>query len=311
MTTYHEFNHLNPGLFRNPVATIGFFDGVHRGHIFIIRQLIQKAKKNNGEPVLLTLWPHPKTILNPSMQIKLLNSLDEKIELLSKTGIRHLVVIPFDQEFAQTSSYDFIKNILVDKIGLKGLLMGFDNHLGHNRDNYDTIANFARNFNIDIEKSKVESINRDRVSSSKIREMVENGIIDKANNMLGYNYTLSGIVTKGNQIGRTIGFPTANLTPLDPMKIIPSIGVYAVMVRINQITYMGMANIGYRPTLEGSTSQLRIEANLFNFDKDIYDQQISIEFVSKMREEKKFSSLNELSLQLNEDRKMALKILTD
>ncbi len=311
MIKIHNFNDLNPCLFVNPVVTVGFFDGVHKGHIYVIRQLLKKAKEFNGEAVIITLWPHPKRVLYPEKEIKLLNSIDEKIELLKKTGIHHLIVLPFTHDFSKTSSFDFLNEILVKKIGINSLLMGFDNHIGHNRDQYETLVDYANKLGFTIGKAHIENQNKGRISSSIIREAVSQGKVDKVNQMLGYNYTLTGKVVKGKELGRTIGFPTANIELDETLKIVPSSGVYAVMAKVNNLMYLGMANIGIRPTVNNNINDRSIEINIFNFDKDIYGHTISVQFISRMRDERKFSGIEELTLQLIEDKKFALRLLTE
>jgi riboflavin kinase/FMN adenylyltransferase len=296
-------------LFKNAITTVGFFDGIHKGHLQIINSLIEKAKKTNGETVIVTLWPHPRTIVLDQKDIKLLSTINEKIELLKQSGIDHVVIIPFSKDIAETSAVEFFHKILIDKIGTKSLMIGFDNHFGKNKEgNYTILKNEANKADCEIAHLEPFFIGEERVSSTEIRLFLELGNIEKANKFLGYQYNISGKVVKGQMLGRTLGFPTANIVP-DKCKMIPGIGVYAVLIKVENKTYQGMLNIGFRPTVDKTLLHKTIEANLFNFNDNLYKKEITVTFVARMRNEIKFSGIEELKSRLEKDKVDAQKIL--
>ena len=284
------------------VVTVGTFDGLHLGHQKIIRRMIELAKENNGESILVTFDPHPRLVVNSnSHKIKFINTIKRKFDLLNKLGIDHLIIIPFTKEFAQTSSEDFIINYLVKNIGTKKLIVGYDHHFGRDREgNYQKLHQLGENYGFDVEEITAQYIDDTAVSSTKIRKALMDGDIKLANKMLGYNYSITGIVVEGNKIGRSIGFPTANIEIEDKYKLIAAGGVYACKVDVNGKIYHGMGNIGTRPTI--GINGLVTEVHIFNFDKEIYGQEITIYFVDRIRDEKKFSGLEELKSQLENDR---------
>jgi len=293
-----------------PVVTVGIFDGVHRGHRFLIDRLRGKAHELNGESVIITLWPHPRVVLNKDTgNLRYLNSIDEKKELLEQSGVDHLIILPFTKEFAGQDSCSFINNYLVKKLSINYLLVGFDHKFGKDREgDYERLKLCAKEYGFGIEQIAPREIDSQKISSSLIRELLLTKELIEANQFLGYNYFLKGKVTNGNQVGREIGFPTANIEPEDPHKLIPADGVYAVFVNINNEKHQGMLNIGYRPTMESNDLRKSIEVNIFNFDKNIYNEDIYVEFVARLRNEKKFQNIEQLTQQLIIDKQQALNL---
>lgn len=287
---------------RNAVLTTGTFDGVHPGHRSILERLKKSAQETDGESVLITFDPHPRTVINPQFtDLKLLNTQDEKESLLAQTGIDHLVVIHFDEAFSQITAEAYIKDILVDKIGVKKLVIGYDHRFGKGRGgSFKELQEMGPEFGFEVEEIPAIEVEGVTVSSTKIRHDLLSGAVDAANEKLGYSYTLSGTVIHGDKLGRTLGFPTANLSPGDPLKLIPSDGIYAVWVSVAGKSYHGMLHIGPRRTINDPSH--RIEVNILDFAQDIYGQEITLSFVSKLRDEMKFSSLEELISQMENDK---------
>ncbi len=342
MKIHTDLNNFNV---HTPVVTIGTFDGIHKGHYEIISRLIKLTKKVHGESVVFTLWPHPRIVIEPNnTNLRLLNTLDEKIELLEKSGVEHLIIFPFTKEFSQLSSYDFIKNILVNKIGVKFLVFGYDHQFGRNREGkFKNLMEYANLFGFKIEKIDALNIAQINVSSTKIRNALVSGNIDIANKYLGYDYFLKGIVGEGSKIGRSLGFPTANLIVQDRYKLIPADGVYAVEVRINNNYYKGLPrkdcpvksllfngeerppldkkkiqrgklyrgilNIGIRPTIKDHSEDKSIEVHILDFNKNIYNKEITLIFKKKIRDEQKFDNMELLKKQLLSDKEEAISIL--
>lgn len=293
----------------NAIVTSGTFDGVHIGHQKILRTLKNIATKKNGETVLITYWPHPRLVLDPANDtIKLLTSFEEKASVLESFGLDHLIKIAFTKEFSQMSSARFIKEILVDGIGTKTLVIGYDHKFGHNREgSFESLKANAGNYGFTIREIPRQDIKNVGVSSSKIRRSLSNGDIHISNQFLGWEYCLNGKVVKGDQIGRQIGFPTANISIESDLKLIPAGGSYAVRVIHDNTDYLGMLNIGTRPTVNGSNQT--IEVNIFDFDKQIYNDEIRVKMVRLIRKENKFESLDLLKEQLKLDRELARKML--
>ena len=295
---------------RHTAVTTGTFDGVHLGHKTIIDKLISVAKQIDGESVLLTFYPHPRMVLFPDdHQIRLLNTQSEKEQLLESCGIDHLVVVNFTKEFSRLSSLEFVRNILANKLKAKKLVIGYDHHFGRNREgSFAHLLEFGSLYGFEVEEIPAKDIDEVAVSSSKIRKAIEAGDIDTANKYLGYAYSFTGKVIKGKQLGRTIGYPTANIAITDPYKLIPAIGVYAVKVMFAKQTYEGMLSIGKNPTVSNQNI-LSIEVNIFEFNADIYNKEITVFIYKKLRDEEKYSSLDELKAQLAVDKQNALKFL--
>ncbi len=285
----------------NAIVTTGTFDGVHYGHQKIISRLEELAKQYAGESVIITFFPHPRLVLFPEdNDLKLINTLDEKIELLEKSGIDHLLIIPFTKEFSRLSSLEFIQQILVDKIGTKKLVIGYDHHFGKNREgSFEHLKHYSTEYGFEVEEIPEQDINDVAVSSTKIRNAILDGNVTVANKYLGYTFSLRGIVKKGNQIGRTLGYPTANILLAESYKIIPTDGIYAVNVFIHDRKLQGMLYIGDRPTVQGKSKV--IEVNIFDFSEDVYDQLIKVEFLQYIRGDKYFNSLEELKDALAKD----------
>ncbi len=297
--------------FANPVVTIGIFDGVHAGHRYMLEKLKSVAKSVKGESVVLTLWPHPRQVLNnDSRSLKYLSSFDEKVLLLDKTGIDHLVVIEFTKDFSQLASCRFIKEVLVDKIGIHHLITGHNHKFGRNREgDFLNLKKCAELYKFTIEQSEPLLNGGEMISSTLIRDLLMNGKLEEANKYLGYNYFLQGKVTGGNRIGRLIGFPTANISPHDTHKLIPGDGVYAVNLESESVVYDGMLNIGIRPTLNSNMENKTIEVNIFDFEGDLYGGDVTLTFRKRIRDEKKFDNIEQLKQQLVKDREVAKGIL--
>lgn len=295
----------------NAVVTSGTFDGVHIGHQKILSRLKKIAGATNGETVLITYWPHPRLVLGNDNSIKLITAFEEKIKLLRRFGLDHLIIIEFTKAFSKTTSSDFIKNILVDKIGTKTLVIGYDHRFGHNREgSFEALSANSGKYGFEVEEIPQQEIHHIAVSSTKIRNHLSQGEIHISNQYLGYPHCLHGKVVKGNQLGRRLGFPTANIKVNSELKLIPSLGSYAVKVEIDETAFDGMLNIGVRPTLNNNTSiNPIIEVHIFDFDKNIYGEEITIKFIKLIRKEEKFNSLEELKSQLSIDKKKALEIL--
>ena len=309
MKIYHHINEFKPLDFA--IATTGTFDGVHVGHRTILKKLIETAKKNNGESVLFTFNPHPRLLLQPDLDLNLINSLEEKAELLKECGLDHLIIHPFTKEFSRTSSLEFVRNILVKNIGVKKLVIGYDHHFGRNREgSFEHLKEFGPVYGFDVEEIPAQDIDHVKVSSTKIRRALLEGEIETANTYLTRPYRLTGFVVKGDQLGRQIGFPTANLNLDDSKKHIPKNGVYAVLVRIDgsDIQHSAMCNIGIRPTVSGKTKT--IEINMFDFNLDIYGTKLTVFFKQRIRDEKKFESVEKLKAQLILDEAKCRSILS-
>lgn len=293
---------------RNPVVTVGTFDGVHLGHGRIFQRMINLAKDCDGETVVVTFHPHPRLVIHPdSKDLKFINNRERKNKLIEGYGIDHLVIIPFTQEFAKTSARTFIEKILFDQIGICQLVVGYDHHFGKNREgSFDELLVLADELGFKVEKIPVQDIDNIAISSTKIRSALKDGEIKKANTLLGYEYSITGEVVEGNKIGRKIGFPTANIELKYEYKLITAIGVYACRVQWKDKMFLGMGNIGYRPTI--NNSDLTIEVHIFDFDEEIYGDTITIFFVDRIRDEVKFKDLEALKEQLSCDQETVLKL---
>lgn len=291
-------------------VTTGTFDGVHIGHKTIIERLIASAKSIQGESVLLTFYPHPRMVLYPDDdQIKMLNTPLEKEQLLENCGIDHLVVIPFTKEFSRLSSLEFVRNILSNILKAKKLVIGHDHHFGRNREGtFAHLQEFGSLYGFEVEEIPAKDIDDVAISSSKIRQALETGDLNTANNYLGYHYAITGKVVEGKQLGRTIGYPTANIEVVDKYKLIPAIGVYAVKIKYGNHFFDGMLSIGNNPTVteNGPTT---IEVNIFDFNAEIYHKEITIYFYKKLRNEIKYNSVEALVTQLALDKEDAIKNL--
>ena len=288
----------------NPVLTIGTFDGVHLGHRKIIERLNKLAEKIGGESVIFTFDPHPRKVVAPNeTNLRILTTLDEKIQLFEKSGIDHLIIFPFTPEFAELTYQQFVEQVLVGQIHTKYLVVGYDHKFGKDRQGgFEFLRKCADRLGFQIEKLDVLLMNESNISSTKIREAVQNGNFDTANSFLGYTFALHGTVVEGQKLGRKIQFPTANVEASDPDKIIPGYGVYAVDAVVQNKTYHGMLNIGSRPTVNNNADHRSIEVHLFDFESDIYGEKIELLFYKKLREEQKFGSIDALKDQLAQDK---------
>jgi riboflavin kinase/FMN adenylyltransferase len=301
---YHHFSEFKK--LNNAVVTIGTFDGVHYGHQKIIRRLCELAKSSGGESVILTFFPHPRLIIDPENQdLKMINTIDEKAKILEDLGVDHLIITPFTRDFSNLSPSEYIKDILVDSIGIKQLIVGYDHRFGKDRKGgMKELEEFSKIFAFKIEEIAEQDINDVAVSSTKIRSALLNGEVALAATYLGYHFSLHGQVVKGDKIGRTIGYPTANIFIEESYKLIPSDGIYAVTVEMNKDIFKGMAYIGQRPTINGMTRN--IEVNIFDFNREIYGQDITMNFLEFLRHDVKFTGLEALKEQLHRDKEATI-----
>ncbi len=307
MHIYYSLDDFSP--VTNAVVTSGTFDGVHVGHKKILSRLKEVAQKNAGESVVITFWPHPRLVLYPNdTELRLLNTFEEKAELLKQQGVQHLLRIPFTKEFSQLTSEAFITNIIVKKIGTKKLVIGYDHHFGKNREgSFEQLKLNGPKYGFDVEEIPRQDVDHVAVSSTIIRKAIESADIDTANQLLGQQYSISGRVIKGDQLGRTLGYPTANLEIDSIHKLIPADGIYAVRVRYGNQNFNGMLYIGNRPTVAGTKKV--IEVNIFNFNKDIYGESLTVAFGTYLRGDLKFNSLDELKHQMEVDKQQAITAL--
>lgn len=294
---------------KNAIVTQGTFDGVHAAHQVIIDRLKEVAKQHHGETVIVTFDPHPRMVLYPDDHgLKLLQTLNEKIEVLEHLGIDHLIIIPFTKEFSRLSSMQFIRDIIVNKIEAKYLVVGYNHRFGKNREgDHDHLSEYANLYGFEVEEIAEQDIDNIAISSTKIRKALEAGDVVTANKYLLKPFVLKGFVIQGRQLGRTIGFPTANIEVSDKNKLVPADGVYVVKVFIHNKMYGAMLNSGFRPTVDGVHHV--IEVHVFDFNSDIYGEEVTIEFVDKLRDEIKFSNVDELRNQLEKDKLHALSKL--
>ncbi|GAB5527998.1 MAG: bifunctional riboflavin kinase/FAD synthetase [Roseivirga sp.] len=296
---------------RNAVVTSGTFDGVHVGHQKILSRLREVANQKEGETVMITYWPHPRMVLKPlDNTLKLLSTFPEKANLLETYGVDHLVKIPFTREFSQMTPEEYIRIVLHERIQTSHIITGYDHRFGKNREGgLEHLMNYADKYHYSVEEIPRQDIEEIGVSSTKIRKALEAGDVSLANQYLGRPYTVSGLVVKGQQLGRTLGFPTANISVKENYKLIPADGIYAVKVCNKYRKRDGMLNIGHRPTVGGEHKT--IEVHIFDFDDDIYNTEISLEFIDRVREEVRFESVDQLKLQLQKDEKSVRAILSD
>ena len=288
--------------------TLGTFDGVHIGHRKILEKLIKNTENDQTESLVLTFFPHPRMFLKGQSDIKLLNTIGEKIDLLENLGVQNLVIHPFDEAFSKLTAEEFVKTVLVDRFHIHKIIIGHDHRFGRNRTaNIDDLISFGKQYNFEVEQISVQEIKDVSISSTKIRKALIDGNMALANDYLGYEYFLTGTVIKGKQLGSTIGFPTANLKIEENDKLIPKNGVYVVKSSINQKTIFGMMNIGFNPTVEGE--KLSVEVHYFDFDANLYNQEIRVSMLEYLRPEKKFDSVTLLKEQLTKDMDSALDYL--
>ncbi len=291
------------------IVTIGTFDGIHIGHRYILKNLMEISKKNNEESIVITFNPHPRYVLQKENQeLKLINTTKEKEQLLEEIGIEHFIVHPFTKKFSRTKSENFIRDFLVNKLKVSHLILGHDHHFGRNREgSFDDLKRLSDLYDFRITQISAKKVDSTIVSSTKIRNKIKSGDIKIVNKYLGYSFFFSGLVIKGLSIGKKIDFPTANLFLEDDKKIIPKDGVYAVKVKYLDVNYIGMMNIGFKPTLMQKNRS--IEVNIFDFDLDIYGKYITVNVISKIRDERKFKNLDELKKQLIKDKRKVKTVI--
>lgn len=295
---------------KKTIVTLGTFDGVHLGHQSILNQLIEATESGMYESVVLTFYPHPRMVLQQEPAIQLLNSMDEKTMLLEKSGIDHLIIHPFDAAFSKLSAEAFVQKVLVEQLQIHKIIIGYDHRFGENRTaNITDLIQFGKKYNFEVAQINAKEINEIAVSSTNIRTALGNGSIQLANRYLGYTYFFSGKVMKGKQLGRTIGFPTANLELLEPFKLLPKKGAYVVYSMLKGARIFGMMNIGHNPTL--GENERTIEVHFFDVKEDLYDSVLCISLLAFIRSEEKFSSVEALKTQLHKDRDFSKKYLHD
>ena len=290
---------------KKTIVTIGTFDGVHIGHKKVLEKLSKSSIEKDAESLLLTFFPHPRMVLQQDLDIKLLNTIKEKEEHIGKYEINHLIIHPFDANFSRLTAEEFVKNVLVDKLNVCKIIIGYDHRFGRNRTaTINDLIEFGKKYNFEVEQITAKEIDEITISSTKIRNALLDGDIQTANNYLGYKYSISGLIIEGKKIGRTINFPTANIEISEKYKLIPKNGVYVVAVEFENKKYFGMMNIGTNPTVSIGTQS--IEVHIFDFNKSIYNQNIKVSFLERIRQERKYESLEALKTQLEKDKKNAL-----
>ena len=306
MKTYFSIFDFQP--LKKSIVTIGTFDGVHLGHQSILNKLKSGKENDIYESVLLTFYPHPRMVLQQDRELKLLNSIEEKIQLLNQFGIDNLIIHPFDESFSKLSAEEFVSSILVDKLNVQKIIIGYDHRFGRNRTaNIDDLTTFGEKYHFEVEQISAKEIDAISISSTKIRNAILEGNILLAKKYLGYNYFFSGTIIEGKKIGRTIGFPTANIALSESYKLIPKNGVYVVSGQIEERLLYGMMNIGNNPTT-GNNEQT-IEVHFFNVDEDLYEKNVVISILDYIRSEEKFDSLDDLKLQLVKDQEYSLEFI--
>jgi riboflavin kinase / FMN adenylyltransferase len=307
MAVYTDIQHLPA--FRNPVVTIGTFDGVHRGHRAILSKVVALAKELQGESVLITFEPHPRKLLYPQQPLGIITPLQQKLALLSEVGIENVVVFPFTKEFSLQPADHYIAHFLVRYFHPYHIIIGYDHRFGHDRaGDISLLKAYADTYGYAVDEIAAQLIDDAAVSSTKIRKALTRGAVEEAAGMLGRHYTLAGTVIEGKKLGRTIGYPTANLAPLDTDQLVPGNGIYAVQVKMAGGVYDGMLSIGFNPTVSDE-QQLHIEVHIFDFDGDLYGQQLELVFIAYLRAEERYESLEALTRQLALDKEQALRIL--
>jgi len=293
---------------KESILTIGTFDGVHIGHNKILTKLVEESKKNNLSSLIMTFFPHPRMVLQKSQEIKMIDTIDEKIHLFEKTGVDNLIIQPFDENFSKIRAKEFVEEILVKKLKIKHIIIGYDHRFGKDREaSVEDLKKFGLNYMFTVEEIAAQEIHSIAISSTKIRNAILKGEIKKCNEYLGRNFMLTGEVVHGDGLGKKINFPTANIEIPETYKIIPKNGVYLVKAIINSEIYFGMMNIGVRPTIGGKNKSLEI--HFFNFKDNIYNKTISVEIICKIRDEEEFSSIDELKIQLKKDEQFCLKLI--
>ena len=287
-----------------PVLTTGTFDGVHRGHRTILDRLIERARQEHGQSVLFTFHPHPRMVLFPGdNDLKLLTTQQEKIGLLEAAGLDHLLVVPFSRTFSRLHAVDYVRDVLVGAIGVHAVVIGYDHRFGRNREgDLNLLHQLGEAYDFEVDEIPAKEVDHVKVSSTKVRNALREGDVHAANELLGYDYSLRGVVVKGDQLGRTIGYPTANIGAVDPFKLVPADGVYAVEVELKDDHHKGMLYIGERPTVKGGANARTIEVNIFDLDRDLYGEDITVRFMHRIRGDMHFDGMEGLKAQLDLDR---------
>ena len=309
MKIYHSISTFN-STEKTSIVTIGTFDGVHIGHQEIIKNLVKSASDTNNKSVILTFFPHPRMVLQKGTNLKLLTTLQEKIVLLEKTGLDFLIIEPFTKDFSRYTALDFVRDILVQQLKLKKLVIGYDHHFGRNREgNFEQLKEYGIVYGFDVEEIPAQDIQNIAVSSTKIRKALEEGNIEKANSYLGYEFMLTGTIIHGRGLGQKWNYPTVNIHIEETYKLIPKSGVYIIKTSINNNHIFGIMNIGYRPTIDGKHQT--IEVHLLDFNADLYGENIQVQLVYRLRDEQKFVSVDELFAQIKRDESNARKLITN
>jgi riboflavin kinase/FMN adenylyltransferase len=307
MAIYYDLNRLPE--FRNAVITVGTFDGVHQGHRVILNEVIRNARRAGGESVLITFNPHPRKLLFPYQPLGILTPLQAKLKLVQEAGIDHIVVVPFTPEFARMTVKDYIEKFLVSIFKPHSIVIGYDHRFGHDRlGDINTLRHYATRYDYNLVEIPAQLIDEAAVSSTRIRKTLKEGRVEEAAALLGHSYAVTGKVVAGRQLGRTIGYPTANIELTDKDQIMPALGIYTVRVQIDGVMYGGMLSNGYNPTVTDK-KEVKTEVNIFDFAADIYGREIDILFLKKLRDEQKFNSLDELKERLHRDKQESLAIL--
>ncbi|MCK0160899.1 bifunctional riboflavin kinase/FAD synthetase [Allomuricauda sp. F6463D] len=308
MEAIHNISHFKD-VPHQTVVTIGTFDGVHLGHRKILERLINNAKNSGLTSAVLTFFPHPRMVLQKDVDIKLLNTLEEKKQILETLGLDYLIIHPFTKEFSRLSAIDFVRDILLNSLKAKKIIIGYDHRFGRNRNaNIQDLISFGNALDFEVEEIPAQEIDDVSVSSTKIRRALLDGEIETANSYLNYAYMLTGTVKKGKGLGKGFGFPTANLNIAEAYKLIPKNGAYVVKSNLDGKDYFGMMNIGFNPTVDGS--QKSIEINFFEFEGNLYDKKIQVQLLHRIRDEHKFNSIEELKEQLRKDKKHSLELIS-
>ena len=306
MKIFHSINDFRST--KKTIITLGTYDGVHIGHKKILERVLQNTNDEQYESLVLTFFPHPRMVLQGDSDIKLLNTINEKIDLLQEIGIENLVIHPFDETFSRLTAEEFVKTILVDQLNIQKIIIGYDHRFGRNRTaNIDDLINYGEQYGFEVEQISVQEINEISVSSTKIRQALIEGNMALANDYLGYDYFITGTVIQGKQLGRTINFPTANLAIQENYKLIPQNGVYIVKSSIDNKLVYGMMNIGFNPTVNGQNRS--IEVHYFDFDADLYSKEIRVSILHRIRSEQKFPTFDLLKAQLEKDKQVAISYL--
>lgn len=293
---------------RPSVVTIGTFDGVHIGHKAILNQLLETAKLENLDSVLLTFFPHPRMVLQKEMKIKLINTIGERKKLIHKTGLDHLIIHPFTKDFSRLTALEFVRDILVNQLNLKKIIIGYDHRFGRNRTaTIEDLKEYGKTYDFEVIEISAQQLNEVAISSTKIRKAIEAGDIETTNRFLDYSFMLSGSIVKGKGIGKTLEFPTANLQIVEGYKLIPKNGVYIVQSEISGRTVFGLTNIGTNPTVGGK--EKTIETYFLNFNENLYDKHVKLEFLTRIRDEKKFASVEKLKQAIRKDVAIAKKYI--